>query len=63
MGKANKATAVREWAGLKYDTIKSYPSLAKGDLVDVCGEEDGWYYVRIADKFYGFVDKQYIDRV
>lgn len=63
VGKANKATAVREWAGLKYDTIKSYPSLAKGDLVDVCGEEDGWYYVRIADKFYGFVDKQYIDRV
>ena len=63
VGKANKATSVREWAGIKYDTITSYPSLGKGDLVDVCDEEDGWYYVRIADKFYGFVDKKYIDKV
>lgn len=58
---------VRTYAGTEYDTIKSWPALGRGNLVDVCdtvldaaGEE--WYYIRIADKYYGFSKAEYIKR-
>ena len=58
---------VRSWAGTDCPNIKKYPILAKGNLVDVCdtiqsstGED--WYYVRIANKYYGFVSAEYIKR-
>lgn len=58
---------VRSWAGTDCPNIKKYPILAKGNLVDVCdtiqsstGED--WYYVRIANKYYGFVSAEYIER-
>lgn len=58
---------VRTWAGVNNPTIKSYPLLANGNLVDVCDEvkaADGskWYYVRIAGKYYGFVSANWIAR-
>lgn len=59
---------VRTWAGTNNPTLKSYPGLGNGNLVDVCDTviaADGsrWYYVRIAGKVYGFVHSAYIARV
>lgn len=63
VGKVSSASvAVRTWAGAEYDTIKSYPLLARGDLVDVCDEVAGYYYVKVADKYWGFVDKSKIEK-
>lgn len=59
---------VRKWAGTEYAQLKSYPTLAKGNLVDVCDTikaKDGasWYYIRIAGKYFGFVSTKYICKV
>ena len=59
---------VRSWAGTKYPIIKKYPYLAQLNLIDVCDTikaADGtdWYYVRIVNKYYGFVAARYITRV
>ena len=59
---------VRTWAGTEFPQIRSYPQLAKGNLVDVMNytqtATDGskWYYIRIAGKYYGFVSSAYIQR-
>lgn len=58
---------VRKWAGDSYEKIKSWPILGKDNLVDVCDtikDSNGhaWYYIRIAGKFYGFVDSLYIKK-
>lgn len=58
---------VRTWAGTEYAQLKSYPTLAKGNLVDVCDTikaKDGasWYYIRIAGKYFGFVSAKYIKK-
>lgn len=62
------ALNVRTWAGTEHPTIKSYPLLTEGNLVDVCDTveaSDGsdWYYVRIAGQWYGFVLAKYIEIV
>lgn len=59
---------VRTWAGTEYAQLKSYPTLAKGNLVDACDTikaKDGasWYYIRIAGKYFGFVSAKYIKKV
>lgn len=59
---------VRTWAGTEYPNIKSWPTLAEGNLVDVCdtikaSDGDKWYFVRIAGKIYGFVHSAHIERV
>lgn len=59
---------VRSWAGTEYPRIKKYPLLAQHNLVDVCNTikaDDGtaWYYVRIMNKYYGFVAARYITKV
>lgn len=64
---ANKLN-VRTWVGTENPQIKSYPVLAKGNLVDVCDTvkaKDGtdWYYIRIAGKYFGFVSAKYIKKV
>lgn len=59
---------VRTWAGTEYPQIKSYPTLNKGNLVDVMNytqkANDGseWYYIRIAGKYHGFVSAAYMER-
>lgn len=55
---------VKTWAGSS-TSIKSWPVLGAGNLVDVCDtikDNSGhdWYYILIAKKFYGFVDSSYI---
>ena len=60
---------VRTWAGAEYPNIKKYPTLNKGDKVDVMNftqkAKDGtsWYYIRIAGKYFGFVSAKYIQKV
>ena len=59
---------VRSWPGKENPTIKKYPYLAQNNLIDVCDTikaADGstWYYVRIVNKYYGFVAARYITRV
>lgn len=59
---------VRTWAGTEYPQIKSYPTLEKGNLVDVMNftqtAADGgqWCYIRIAGKYHGFVSAAYIQK-
>lgn len=60
---------VRTWAGAEYPNIKKYPTLNKGNKVDVMNftqkAKDGtsWYYIRIAGKYFGFVSEKYIKKV
>ena len=59
---------VRSWPGKENPTIKKYPYLAQHNLIDVCDTikaADGstWYYVRIVNKYYGFVAARCITRV
>ena len=60
---------VRTWAGAEYPNIKKYPTLNKGNKVDVMNftqkAKDGvsWYYIRIAGKYFGFVSTKYICKV
>ena len=63
-----KLSYVRSWPGKENPTIKKYPYLAQHNLIDVCDTikaADGstWYYVRIVNKYYGFVAARYITRV
>lgn len=56
---------VRSWAGTENPTIKSYPQLSEGNLIDVCdtvqaSNGDYWYYVRIDGRIYGFVHSGYV---
>lgn len=70
VGKVSAAsTVVRTWAGDNYPSIKKWPKLAKGNLVDVMNFTQkatngaSWYYVRIAGKYYGFVAAKDIKKV
>lgn len=69
VGKVNTSKLnVRTWAGTENTQLKSYPTLAKGNLIDVCdtvkaSDNSSWYYIRIAGKYYGFVLAKYISKV
>lgn len=40
--------------------LSAWPHLGVGNLVDVCDEDTNFYYVRIAAKYWGFVEKKYM---
>lgn len=40
-----------------------YPTLGRGNLIDVCDEKGSYYYIRIAAKYYGFVPKTNIENI
>ena len=70
VGKVSAAsTVVRTWAGDNYPSIKKWPKLVKGNLVDVMNFTQkatngaSWYYVRVAGKYYGFVAAKDIKKV
>lgn len=69
VGKVTKNGApVRTWAGKTNVQLKSYPILNKGNLIDVCDtikskSGNDWYYIRIANKYYGFIYSKYVKRV
>lgn len=59
---------VRTGAGTENSKLTAYPLLRQHNLVDVCDTvcaADGtdWYYVRVVNKYYGFVCAEFIDRV
>lgn len=63
------STVVRAWAGDNYPSIKKWPELVRGNLVDVmnftqkAANGASWYYVCIAGKYYGFVAAKDIKKV
>lgn len=70
VGKVSAAsTVVRTWAGGNYPSIKKWPKLVRGNLVDVMNFTQkatngvSWHYVRIAGKYYGFVAAKDVQRV
>lgn len=70
VGKVSAAsTVVRTWAGDNYPSIKKWPELVRGNLVDVMNFTQkatngaSWYYVCIAGKYYGFVVAKDIKKV
>lgn len=68
VGKVTASTlSVRTWAGTENPTIKSWPMLTRGNLIDVCDsvkDKTGatWYFVKIAGRFFGFVHSAYVQR-
>lgn len=57
---------VRKWPGINFANIKNYPKLKRGDRVEICGQMKAltghiWYYIRIAKKWYGFIDSDYVE--
>lgn len=65
----NDGVDVRSWAGREYGNIRSWPKLNAGNLIDVLEytqtavDGEKWYFVRIADKYHGFVPIKYIERI
>lgn len=58
---------VRTGAGSNYSRLSAWPQLGKGNLVGVCDSRkasDGgtWYYIIIAEKYYGWVNASYIKK-
>ena len=58
---------VRSWAGKENPTIRKWPLLKKGNLVDICdtikaADGSNWHYIRIVGKYYGFVSATYIKK-
>ena len=44
-----------------YDRAE-WPTLAAGNLFDVCDETVNWYYIRIAGAYFGWIQKPYVLR-
>ena len=58
---------VRTGAGANYSRLSAWPQLGKGNVVGVCDSRkasDGgtWYYIIIAEKYYGWVNASYIKK-
>lgn len=61
IGKATGYCNVYTMPNTGSDLLKAWPHLGKDNLVDVCDEDGRFWYVRIAGKYFGFVEKQYIE--
>lgn len=42
--------------------LPSWPNLGVGNLFDVCDETGNYYYIRIAGKYFGWIEKRYVLR-
>jgi len=60
IGKVTKYCNVYTLANTTSNLLPNWPHLGKDNLVDVCDEDGRFYYVRIAGKYFGFVEKQYL---
>lgn len=69
VGEATKLVNVRTTPEIKNDRagnplnpLYNWPRLGVGNLVDVCDSSyaPGWYYVRIAGKYFGWVKSEYL---
>ena len=62
------ALYVRSWAGVEYKTLKSIPFIYKDKIVQVCDSIQAsngttWYYIRIDNKIYGFINYRYVQAI
>lgn len=53
---------VRTGPSVNYANLKAYPKLYRTNLVDVCDTVNGWYYIRIAAKYFGYVNSAYLKK-
>lgn len=44
------------------ERLPEWPALAAGNLFDVCDETVGYFYIRIAGKYYGWIPREYVLR-
>lgn len=63
IGKATQYCTVYSLPSTTSPPLSSWAHLGKDNLVDVCDEDGRFWYVRIAGKYFGFVEKQYIVNV
>ena len=63
VGRATTVVNVRTGAGTSFGNLPEWKTLGPGNLVDVCDTVNGWYYVRIAGKYFGYVKSNYIIKV
>ena len=62
------ALYVRSWAGVEYNPLKSIPFIYKDKIVQVCDSIQAnngttWYYIRIDNKIYGFINYRYVQAI
>lgn len=62
------ALYVRSWAGVEYNPLKSIPFIYKNKVIQVCDSiqaKNGttWYYIRIDNKIYGFINYRYVQAI
>lgn len=57
VGAATGNIVVYSSASTSSSKLSAWPALGKDNLVDVCDEANGMYYIRIAGKYYGWVVK------
>ena len=60
------ALYVRSWAGVEHNPLKSIPFIYKDKIVQVCDSiqaKNGttWYYIKIDNKVYGFINYRYVE--
>lgn len=60
VGKAIGYCDVHTDATVSSSLLKEWPHLGKDNLVDVCDEINGFFYVRISGKYFGYVEKKFI---
>lgn len=60
------ALYVRSWAGIEFNALKSIPIIYKDKNVQICDSIQAsngttWYYIKIDNKIYGFVNYRYVE--
>ena len=60
------ALYVRSWAGVEFNPLKSIPYIYKDKIIQICDSIQAsngttWYYVKIDNKIYGFVNFRYVE--
>ena len=61
VGKITQYCNVYSQASVSSALLKEWPHLGKDNLVDVCDEVNGMFYVRIAGAYYGYVEKRFVE--
>lgn len=60
------ALYVRSWAGVEFNPLKSIPFIYKDKIIQICDSiqaKNGttWYYIKIDNKIYGFINFRYVE--
>ena len=60
------ALYVRSWAGVEFNPLKSIPFIYKDKIIQICDSIQAnngttWYYIRIDNKIYGFINYRYVE--